>query len=108
MESDGLKIEKIRTTGGQTQSDIFNQIKADVLGKEIELPGISESELLGAAIYAISNDTGDEIDETANRLVSIKKTYKPDLNIHKIYSDQFKIYRQLYERNKDMFIDLLK
>jgi len=108
MESDGLKIEKIRTTGGQTQSDIFNQIKADVLGKEIELPGISESELLGAAIYAISNDTGDEIDETANRLVSIKKTYKPNSYIHKIYSGQFKIYRQLYERNKDMFIDLLK
>ena len=108
MEENGLKINKIRMTGGQTQSELFNQLKADILGREIELPDISESELLGTAIYAIANDSNEEISQTADRLISIKKTYQPDMMIHQKYTKLFKVYRNLYERNKDLFIKLPK
>lgn len=108
MEESKLKINKIRMTGGQTQSEVFNQLKADVLGRELELPDISESELLGTAIYAIANDSKEDISQTANRLVSIEKVYEPDMKMYKKYTNLFKVYRNLYDRNKDLFMEIIK
>jgi len=103
MEKSGATVKKIRTTGGQATNDLWTQIKADVLGKEIEVPATLESELLGTAILCISAFKNEHYLETAEKLVKIGKTIKPDESKYETYSTLFDIYRELYRRGVDLF-----
>ena len=103
MEKSGAAVKKIRTTGGQATNDLWNQIKADVLGKEIEVPATLESELLGTAILCISVFKNEHYLETAEKLVKIDKTIKPDESKYETYSTLFGVYRELYRRGIDLF-----
>jgi len=103
MERSGAAVKKIRTTGGQATNDLWNQIKADVLGKEIEVPATLESELLGTAILCISVFKNEHYLETAEKLVKIDKTIKPDESKYETYSTLFGVYRELYRRGVDLF-----
>lgn len=48
----GIEINRVRAAGGAAKSAVSMQIKADVLGCEIETLKISDSACLGAAILA--------------------------------------------------------
>ncbi len=102
MERAACGIHRIRTTGGQAQSSIWNQIKADVIGKAIEVPEVLESELLGAAIYAISCLAKKQIMEVSNELFRTRTTVLPDTQNREIYRELLTIYNSLYERNVDL------
>lgn len=103
MEGEGCIIKKVRTTGGQTSNSLWNQIKADILGREIEVPSVNESELLGAAIFAMSYAYGKTITEISKKVVKIANVFYPDHERHDRYMQLFEVYRELYRRNKDLF-----
>lgn len=107
MKSKNCTIKKIRTTGGQTLSPLWNQIKADIVGQEIELPYVNESELLGTAIFAIAGIHNKNIVEISKKLVKIKKIFYPDYEKHSKYNKLLKVYQELYQRNKDLFLDIV-
>lgn len=107
IKDNGGEIKKIRATGGQTLSPIWNQIKADVLGEKIEIPSMNESELLGAVIFAMSYIYGKDILEISKEIVKIKKFFYPDYEKHCRYVKLLKVYQELYQRNKDLFLDIV-
>ncbi|KAF2958912.1 carbohydrate kinase [Thermotoga sp. Ku-13t] len=102
MRQAGAKVETVRTTGGQASNDLWNQIKADVLGMNVEVTR-PDAELFGCAILAISCLTGESFVEVAERLVKVKKHFKPDPEKHTAYEKLYKIYLELHERNLDLF-----
>jgi len=73
MRRAGARIETIRTTGGQATNDLWNQIKADVLGMTVELVR-PDAELFGCAILAISCLNEEPFVQVAERLTRVKKT----------------------------------
>jgi len=102
MRKAGARVETIRTTGGQATNELWNQIKADVLGMNVELVR-PDAELFGCAILAISCLNGESFTQVAERLASVKKRFTPDPERHKLYNKFYEIYLELHERNLDLF-----
>lgn len=49
----GLDIRQVRASGGFTQSDLWVQVMADVLNRELILPAFGETSSLGAAAWPL-------------------------------------------------------
>lgn len=64
----------VTVTGGATHSDLWNQVRADVLGREIRLPRHPEA-AFGMAVVAASQ--GRSLTDTAQRMVTSFRTISP-------------------------------
>jgi xylulokinase len=102
LEKSGYNINEIRVIGGGAKSQIWTQLKADVLGKKMTTVLVPEAGCLGVAMLACSADMGIPVRELANSWA------KPDLEVNpndeniKIYNKKFEIYRQLYTHVRDI------
>lgn len=107
MSENGADISELRITGGPSRSNIWNQIKADITGKNLLVPESAESELLGdlsLALYALGDS--DNLADTADSIVRIKKIYEPRKENSNIYNEMFNIYRESYSGLKSVFSSL--
>ena len=101
----GLQIDQIRSMGGGSKSDTWNQIKADITGKELYLTQSSQDvACLGAAILAgCAAGIFSNIQSAVDSMVKIKKVYQPNMENHKIYQKQFTKYKKLFACLNEMF-----
>jgi glycerol kinase len=51
-EEAGLPLEELRVDGGMAENDLFLQIQADLLGRPVARPRVTETTALGAALMA--------------------------------------------------------
>ncbi|MBC7329226.1 hypothetical protein H5T88_02595 [bacterium] len=97
LRSLSIPVEKVRSLGGASKSDIWLQIKADVLNLPVETPMNSESAVFGAGILAgigcciFSLDILDE-------LVKIRKVFHPDPEASLLYEKIYKNYQMIYKK----------
>ncbi len=91
-------IQEIRASGGFARSASWVQILADMLGKNILLPSVTESSGLGAVILAMKAVGHIKSLSAARELISIEKVFEPDLKRHKLYQERFVMFKQLYEQ----------
>jgi len=92
----GCIVNELRAIGGGAQSDIWNQLKADVIGKQITVLDITEAGCLGVAMLARAADTSEPIVELARKWIkpiSVKHP-RPEFITH--YENRFQTYRRLY------------
>jgi len=88
------------STGGGSKSSLWNQIKADVIDKEVCIAE-GEGASLGAAIIgAVSNGWYKSIEEACDASVTITKRYFPD-------QDGVLAYQKLYDRFLLLYDSLL-
>lgn len=109
MAEHGAQIDDLRITGGPSKSALWNQIKADITGKNLLVPESTESELLGdlaLALYGLG-DT-DNLAETADSIVKISKIYEPRKENRGLYEDMFELYRGSYNGLKNIFSNLAR
>jgi xylulokinase len=103
LSSLGLDFDRIICSGGATESDVWNQIKADVTGKEIVIAKDCHTSARGVAFMAgISTGVLSELPKN-NELNLIKKIYSPQIKNKSLYEDLFNVYKGLYEKLKDDF-----
>ncbi len=96
-------INEIRATGGGASSDVWLQIKADILQSDIVALNCKEVGTAGAAAIAghaakIYNDTR----ETAAIMAPVRKVFSPDKNKSEKYSELYKKYAKLYKAVKSL------
>ncbi len=92
-----IEISHFRTTGGLSKSDFFNQLKADILGIPIEVPYISDSELLGAAVIGgVGLGVYKDLVEGAMKMYRFRRILYPNKERKKVYDELFNIYKGLY------------
>ncbi len=103
MEEGNGVVREIRSTGGQARSDLWNQIKADVLGRPIVVGASPESELLGAAILAMAGFFGSDPFSLCQTIFAPAKTYLPDRSLHERYNTLFHEFSLLYPEQKARF-----
>jgi len=102
-EGAGVRIDELRSTGGGSRSDVWLQIKADVLNKPIYRVN-AEAETLGDAIIAgVGVGVFDDLFSTCEELVKVKKVINPNPDHHKRYTKLYEIYREIYEPLKGSF-----
>lgn len=105
IEEVGGAIDEIRVAGGGAKSDLWSQIKADVVGVPVLVPQIGDSGLLGAAIIAgwgVGRFT--DLSEAAQAMVKFRAVMEPRVSHHEMYTKLFELYRRLYQHLKDDFV----
>lgn len=103
MEKSGNQIDVLRVIGGSSKSKLWNQIKADVLNREIEIIQESGGAPLGVAILAgmavgFYSDPHSVLDH-----VKLRKKVLPSETMHKFYSKKYQIYLELYQQTKEQY-----
>lgn len=100
----GGKVDEVRSVGGQSRSDLWNQIKCDVLGLPIVTVAYESTESLGTAITAgFGAGVFKSLAEGSDRVVKVKNRFEPDPANHAKYDGYFELYRKLYNSLKDRF-----
>jgi sugar (pentulose or hexulose) kinase len=78
IESTGININEICSTGGGARSSLWNQIKSDVCAKPILTLENEETALLGDAILAgVACGVFHSIEEGCQNLVKVEQTFDP-------------------------------
>ncbi len=98
-----IPVEKVRSLGGAAKSDIWLQIKADVLDVPVEIPQCNEAASLGAAILAgVGAKVFSDISQAVREVIKIKKRFDPEPDkvpvYQKIYQNYLSLYQKLYGR----------
>jgi xylulokinase len=97
LRSLSIPIERVRSLGGASKSDIWLQIKADVLNLPVEAPLNSESAVFGAGILA-GIGCGVFSFDMVDQLVKIKRVFKPDPGASLLYEKIYKNYKMIYKK----------
>ena len=97
LEEAGVKVNELRTVGGLAKSDLFLQLKADMMGRKVTTLHVSEAGTLGVAILAgTACGIYTSIDDAVQKLVRIRKEFYPDEKLHEIYMEKFQVYEKIY------------
>lgn len=104
IEQMGIEVNQIRSLGGGAKSDIWNSIIADITQKELVVMDTKEAACLGAAILA-GKAIGkfDSLDEACNKMIKIKKVYKPNSSNSELYQKMYLNYKKLFSDLQGMF-----
>ncbi len=105
IDAMGLPVKQIRTMGGGSKSEVWNQIKADITGKTLNVTYSSQdTACLGAAILA-GKAAGifDSIESAVDSMVKIRKCYVPDPERRAVYLKQYEKFRLLFRSLAELF-----
>ena len=102
LNETGIKIKELRAIGGGAKSDIWLQLKADVLNKQITKVKVTEAASLGAAMLAFAADQKKDIRTIIKEWVKIDKTINPIAENSNFYNERFKKYKRLYKLLKEI------
>ena len=103
MKSLTGEINEIRATGGGATSDVWLQIKSDILDMEITALSSKEVGAAGtAALAGISTGAFKTLKNTVSKMSKIRKVFKPNHKNGLIYKKLYKKYSNLYNAVKGL------
>lgn len=104
IEETGLKINKIRLSGGLARLNLISQIKADITGKEVEVLSEFETTATGAAMIALfGQGIYSSLQEAAEKFVRVRMIIRPDPKNHEKYRELYQLYKETYSTLKPLF-----
>ncbi len=110
ITTDKLKqpFRKLRVSGGGSQSRTALQITADVFNLPVELPSVSETGMLGAAINAtVGLGYYPDYEAAAAGMTHIRDVVHPLPENRDLYDHLYnRIYRRLYRQLRPLYKDL--
>jgi sugar (pentulose or hexulose) kinase len=92
----GFGKSELRMTGGCTQSRAWTQIFADILGREVAIPGEKDVSTMGCAI-AVLIGLGIDSEAEVTARIPISARYEPDPERAAYYDELYRAYLRLYE-----------
>lgn len=96
-------IKEIRATGGGATSDVWLQIKADILNTTITALSCKEVGAAGtAALTGVAVGGLEKLESTVSKMVTVRKMFTPDKENSMIYADLYKKYANLYSAIKGL------
>jgi len=103
----GIEINDFRAVGGGSKSDAWLQTCADILGRPLVRPRITEAGALGAAIIAgVGCGAFSSYEAGVEAMVSLERTFEPDPQQHKLYEGRFEKYTRLWPLMEEYLRDL--
>jgi xylulokinase len=97
----------LRSSGGGARSDLWCQIKADVLDRPLERLAVVQSGVLGASLMAgVGAGVFGNLAEAADRMVHVERSFDPEPDRAALYDELYRIYRDLYPRLLPSYSDL--
>lgn len=104
----GVKIDRLRVSGGGSQSDVAMQLTADIFNMPAERPHTYETSALGAAIdAAVGHGLFSNFDEAVKEMTRVTQVFEPIPENRDRYRDLYeKVYRRLYSRLKPLYTNI--
>ena len=100
----GAEVREMRSVGGCSRSDLWNQIKADVLGLPLLLPRTSAGSPFGAAILAgMGAGAFPDVRKALLEMVKLDRRFEPIQANREKYSRIYQVFRDIYAHLKDDF-----
>jgi len=104
VEELGVPVGEVRSIGGGARSDLWLQIKADVLQKAVTAVEVEEASLLGAALLgAVATGHVASLAEGVQRMVRTRRVIQPQPENFTAYQQGYSRYIELYDRLATMF-----
>lgn len=100
LNESGLGPSELRVIGGGSKSDIWMQIKADILGVPLTTMKVSEATCMGSAILAGQGRGLLDAAEASQAWAASSRTFEPRTMLTSQYEERFQIYRELYNSLK--------
>jgi len=102
----GLRFGEAVFTGGAGRGRLWPQIMADVLGVPVQIPAVTESSALGAAICAgTAAGVYSSLLEPRPALRRRAATFEPDPAAVAAYDERYATWREVYRRMLDITDD---
>ena len=102
-----IKFKEVRVIGGGSRSNLWNQIKADVLGLPYAKIDRDECAILGSAILAgYGVGIFDDLATTSKQFVKTTERWTPRIEYERYYREFARIYINILEKNKEIFEEL--
>ena len=100
----GVEVDVLNAMGGASNSVLWTQIKADVTGRRMQVPGSDTATALGAALLAaVGCGVYRDYGEAVSRTIRITRVQEPDWANHEKYQRYMELYLKLYEDLKADF-----
>jgi len=100
----GAEVRELRSVGGCSRSDLWNQIKADVLGRPLLLPRTSVGSPFGCAVLAgMGVGVYPDVRKSLLEMVQLTRRFEPNQANHERYTRLYQVYRDIYEHLKGDF-----
>jgi len=99
----GVQTDSITFAGGASKGPLWSQILADVTGKEIKIPAVTEATALGGS-FACGVAVGeyDSIASVAGELVHWDKSYTPNKDNYNKYQEIALKWQEAYSSQLDL------
>ncbi len=103
-----VKIEKIRVSGGGSQSRVAMQLTADIFGMVAEKPHTNETSALGAAIdAAVGLGLHGDFRIALREMTRVGETYSPIPSNRDLYGELYeKVYLGMYKRLMPLYQEI--
>ena len=98
LESLGVAAGELLLLGGGARSQLWAQIRADLLQRPAQVSSLADSSPLGAGLLAAVAAGGfGSLDEAASAIAPKTRRVEPDPGKRGAYDDAYRRYRQLFE-----------
>jgi sugar (pentulose or hexulose) kinase len=99
-----VPVREVRSTGGGARSELWLQIKADVLQLPVATVACEETACLGAAILgAVATGYYGNLEEAMAHMARLRGWIEPNPAVAEVYQGRYEQYVELYERLEPMF-----
>ena len=96
LSKEGVGINRIRAAGGGTRSGWWTRLKADLIGKRIEVVKNQEAGTLGAAILAgIATGVYSDLDDIGENYSGSSRIHTPDQARADLHKENLEAYHKL-------------
>lgn len=104
----GVKIEKLRVSGGGSQSKNALQLTADIFDLPVEKPHTYETSALGAAINCVVGlKLYPDFQTAINNMCRVGEIYLPKPENRDIYKNLYnKVYKKMYKQLKPLYQEI--
>jgi xylulokinase len=98
LSSKGFRIDKIVSLGGGARSDIWLQIKSDILNRKLTTLENEESASFGCALVAAVAINFIKDFNAVKKMIKVRQEFVPNSENVSVYDKKYKLYLQLYKR----------
>jgi gluconokinase len=99
----GVQVRQIIASGGFTKSQLWLQVMADALNRELSVPVWGETSALGAALWALLGAGRVDTLEKLGEFVGFGRSCRPNQESVDIYDRIYPVYMKLYHHLGEAF-----
>lgn len=104
LENLGIEVKEIRSLGGGSRSELWNQIKCDLIQRPLYTMQNEEAACLGAAMLAgVATGIFPNLQSAVQKLAVLKQRFDPNPNNFPAYTTVYKRYVDLYHSLVPLF-----